>query len=303
MQVSYDKKEVRGIIYSGIFMQVIILLCLFFMAQGRDLAVFIVTVPILTILTVKNARLFIYLNSIKNNTYYLVLDNVKLICNSIFEGMVEINLEDIEDIQFSNEGILIYLKKGVALYKKTKLQNLFKYYFNNMEHIYKVPILGNRSEMQQICDATKEKINVVSKDEDVAEFASLCGRYIVILVGVLWGFLFHTSRAISLQQSLWELLILVLIMCIMRVYNTKALYSNKMSVGMLARCLGCSLTIAQYINCACKIEEVVKGTDMGLVVSAKSFFVVSIIYLLVVLLFFPHNGLSKRIISRLNTRI
>lgn len=294
MKVRYDKKEIKGIRYSSIFMLFIISLCLLFTIPDRELAVLIVIAPVMILLLVKNVRVLAYIHLIKKDDFYLELNNTKLTCNSIFEGNVEIELENIKNIQFNDDGIFLYLKRDVVG-KKVKLRELFKYYLENNECIYKISVLGERIQMKQICDMLKEKIEVTYIKEDVQEFSGLCGAYIFILVGSLWGFLFQILWQTNLQQNLLKLLLLLVVMTFIHIFDKRFLYSNQVSLGLLVRCIGCSMTIAQYILCACQIEEMVENINIGLSVSVQSFAVVSIIYLFIFILFLLRNGLGKKI--------
>lgn len=84
MKVRYDKKEIKGIRYSSIFMLFIISLCLLFTIPDRELAVLIVIAPVMILLLVKNVRVLAYIHLIKKDDFYLELNNTKLTCNSIF---------------------------------------------------------------------------------------------------------------------------------------------------------------------------------------------------------------------------
>lgn len=295
MQVKYDKKEIKILKFSGIFFQSVLILGLFLMMLDKDFAVLIVTAPIIVCFTIKNTQLFLYLHSVKKDEIYLEFYNDTLSYHSIYEGTVEIELENIKNIQLTDEGVLVCLKN--ALISKRESKGLLKYYLENNNGVYKIPILGNKSELSEVYNIVAQAIGEHSVIQNSKEFVNLCGAYIFILAGVLWGFLFQVLRQTNLLQSFFELLILVIIMVLGHFFNRQTLSSGYVSMGLLIRCIGCSMTIAQYILCACHVEEMIKGTIVISSVSTKSLFVVSIIYLLTFVLFIPRNGIGKKLTS------
>jgi len=295
MQVKYDKKEIDRLKLSGIFFQSVLIICLFLMMFDKDFAALIVTVPIIVYFTIKNTQLLLYLYSVKKDEIYLELYNEKLSYNSIYEGKVEIKLENIKNMQLTDESVLVCLKN--ALISKRESKGLLKYYLENNNGVYKIPILGNKSELTKVYNIVAQAIGDHSVIRNPKEFVNLCGAYIFILAGVLWGFLFQVLRQTILLQGFFELLILVIIMVLGHFINRQTLSSGYVSMGLLIRCIGCSLTVAQYILCACQVEEMIKGTIMISSVSTKSFVVISVIYLLAFLLFIPRNGIGKKLAS------
>ena len=297
MHVGYDKKEINSLKHSGIFLQFVLLLCLVFMIYGKDIAVFIVTAPIIGILTLKNIKLFVYLYQVKKHKIYLKLSDEKLSYNSIFDETVEIELQNIKNIQFGDDGILICLKKDLDAKRKRTSQRLLKYYLEDTEGIYKIPILAKKMELKKVYDIIKQKVKGDFVIKDSKEFVNLCGAYIFILAGILWGFLFQLMRQTDLQQSFFELIFFIIAMTLVHLFDKQTLCSGQLNIGLLIRCIGCSMTIAQYILCSCQIEKVIKGASMSLSVSPQSFFVVSIIYLSIFVLFIPRNAIGKKFTS------
>lgn len=88
---------------------------------------------------------------------YLELDTEKIIYNSVLEGKFEIPIKKICDIKFDGESMYIYVDYPVNM-RKHKLRSLFRYYVENMECVYQIPVLGNASDMKGFFEKVKKTI-------------------------------------------------------------------------------------------------------------------------------------------------
>ena len=100
----------------------------------------------------------------------------------------------------------------------------------------------------------------------------------------------------NIQKNIFIMLVLISGMFFLYKYNKRSLEYDGISCGGVVRCMGCSLTMAQYILCACQIEEIVNKYQINLTLSMKSFGILSFFYLITAILFLPVKGFGKRII-------
>ena len=296
MKISYSKTEINKLKYSGLFLLFLMLLCVYFMIRDKEITVLIVSGPVIVALIAKLIQLFVFLFRYKKQgDFYLELKENTLIYRSIFDGKLHIDLAHIKDIQMDKEGLLLYMDYSLENNKKHKLSSLIKYYIPDLQNVYKIPILAEKEKIEMIFEVIKEKIISCPVQEDMDKLVNLCGRYIYILVGILWSFELHVIGDGNLQQNVFKLLFLGVVMCYIHMVDKKPLYHNGVSFGVLIRCIGCSLIIAQYILCACQIEEIVKGICMNLSVSRQNFIILSAVYVAIFILFFPSKGLGRRV--------
>ena len=297
MKIKYDKGEKNKIIISGLF--VIFLCCLFVFMESRNnnITIMLVGMPIVIIILIKIVLYLLYIYRNKSE-YYLELDNEKITYYSIADGQIEIKLSNIQDIQFDESGMRIFVNYNIGI-KRSWLYALFQYYVEDLKNMYQIPILGKLHDMKMFSEKVKQRIVVETVCEDVQAFANLCGAYIFIIAGIIWGFFVEAFCGCNLQQNFLKLLGLLMFEIFMHVFNKSALGLNKFRVGLLLRCMGCSLTVAQYILCACQLEEVVKGINMGLESSKNSVIAITIIYFIIFILYVPSYGLGKKLILKI----
>ncbi len=160
--------------------------------------------------------------------------------------------------------------------------------------MYKIPYMGKRSDMEQVFATIKEHVVLSVDIEEKQSFINLCASYIVIIVGVFWGTYFELLFQKNLWDSVWHLGIGLIVMVILHWMDKSYLREDDFSVGVLLRCMGCSLIIAQYILWACRMEEMIKQNSMELSVSVQGFIGVSVMYCVSILAFMPSKSIGKR---------
>lgn len=279
MTIAYSKTEINKLKYSGLFSMVLIIVCTYFVVRDREVAVFISALPILIVILARLMRLFLFLLHYKTEeTTYLELGEDTLTYHSVLDGKISIDLEQIRDIHMEEDGIFI------DTCSQTKGR-------------YKIPMLAEKEELCKVVEIMKDSITISPTQEQVDPIPTLCGRYIVILTGTLWWFMIYLCKVANFRENLLRVLLLVIVMYVLHKRSREPLHQKKASTGIFFRCVCCSMLIAQYILCACQIQEIVNKSAMDLSVSFQSLIAISVLYIGTGILFFPSKGLGMRMIQ------
>lgn len=291
MKIKYDDNNINKIVFSSLFVILLMFLGVYLEIKTKSIATILILGPIMLIVLIKIIKLLLYLNKNRTNIFLELKDDS--INYQDYSGIRKIRISEIQDIQMDEDRVQIFMNANNKIEKDKKF---FCYYVENLENVYQIPILGKKQDMELFLEKVKNKIKITHVKEDIELFSSLCGAYLFILVGVLWFFLFQGIWNCHLWQNLFKLLLLLMIEIFMHKYNKKSLSDNAFSFGLFFRCTFCSLTIAQYILCACQIESVLMKNGLEWVPSVQSVIIVLILYLLIESFYIPHNGLGKKLI-------
>lgn len=297
MRIRYDYDKIKQLIYSAIFVIVLFLSFIVIESIDKQVAVLLIFMPMVIIIFVKISGLLmrVYKNFDKP---FMEVDDDKILCRSVSALPIEIEWVHIKGIHISKEMINIYVDYDI---KVTWLRRLFRYYVEIFDRVYQIPNYAKKQDIEKLQKVVKDNKKEYSSNlerQDEA-FCNLCCGYIVMLFGTFWAFFFETFFISSLYCNLLRLSIIFIFEILIHYCNTKSLCINHFDIGVLVRCLGFSLAVAQYILCACQIQEVVTRVDMEIVASWESVVTIGIIYVIICMLFLPRYGLGRRFIKQI----
>lgn len=293
MKIRYDKMEVRKITWSGILLLCFLAAIMFLCIKDKNYACIICIFPVLAVIMYRIFHLLFHLlPAVRRNKVFLKLTQDKLWYQPEYGKNIEISLNKIEQIQIDSSGIEVYTEE----FKKPR--RLFSYYVPGNSHICKIPVWGKYELMKHLAEEIKQKTNCRERKDDILEATNLCCSYFCILAGILWCFAAEIYISDGLQSSLIHFCVTLVGIGVIHLTDKKHLASNGLSVGRIIRCFGCSLAIAQYMVCACRVEEVLKNTDFNLSVSSMFLGGVFLIFLCICSMFLPKNAWGKRFVMR-----
>lgn len=294
MKIKYDKCEVRKTICSAFCILLFIFAIIILEYKSKKIALLIVLMPAMLGILIKTVRLLVYLK-INHNKIWMEINNKNIIYYSIDNQKVEIPISNITNIIFEEDAIRIYVNYNI---KGRGIRNLFCYYLENLDNLYQIPNFGSKLETDAMVEKVKERVNIDCENENISDFASLCGNYTIIIVGILFFFLTQTLWQNNINANLMILFLFVVGEIIIHYLDKASLCSEKFSWGGFLRCIGCSLTTAQYILCAYQIQMIYSGNDVYFRSSYHSIVVVAIVYVICVILFLPQKGIGRKFIKK-----
>lgn len=290
--ISQNKK--RECIYSSLFMLSLILCFLGLEIKDGCIAVIIAILPIALIVLIKILSLIRNMLG-TNNVIFLELDDDRIRYYSKRGVRQEILLSDIKDIQIDDDVLHFYLNENV---KESRLRRLLRYYIENLANVVQIPILCDEKELDIFLQKVKQDNYNLPVNKDIDSFVGLCVAYICILLGAFWFFFLQAVWGCTLATNIIKLIIISILVVVMHFYNKNYLYNARFNFGSFTRCILASLFLAQYILCACQIEEIIKSTNLKLTSSWQSVGIIGLLYIIMCLLFIPENGLGRKIIKK-----
>ena len=205
MKIKYDKCELRKTICSALCILLLMFTFVISECKSKKIALLIVLMPVMLGILIKIVRLLVYLKK-NHNKIWVEIDNKNIIYYSIDKQKVEIPISNITNIILEEDAIRIYVNYNI---KSRGIRKLFRYYLENLDNLYQIPTFGSKSEINVIVEKIKEKVNIDCENENISDFTSLCGYYIIIIVGILFFFLTQTLWQNNIYTNLMILFLFV----------------------------------------------------------------------------------------------
>lgn len=287
MRVLFEKRKISSITLSGAILTFLISLIIIVGCKERSYALLLVVLPFASIAIL---HIWSYLLKLsKYNSRFMELTEEKLLIESVGEGLIVIELENVLEASMDSNQIEIKVN-----HKINKKKGIFQYYMVQYEDVYYVPVLGDTQKIEQLLAVIGKPKSENTRTAELIDTQSMCRSYLCILVGAVCAFAISTFWNAALWSNLVVFACLLVILYFMHRKMHAPLDAHDASIYLLIRCIFESSAIAQYILCACKIEEFIKNTSLELNCSGQLVIWTVIVYVIVCILYLPKNGLGNR---------
>lgn len=297
MTICFSKARLRKCLYSTIFLIMLLGIITVLLIKDKSLAVFMVCAPVILYVGMKAIVFFLQIiKRIKIEKDIFLMGNKEEICVYSVDGKKEcVECSKIQCLAWDTDRIYIQMK-AEKQQVTSKLRRLLRYYVENDSNYITYPLWCESDELKKLC----AYLGIEHKKKDMAnmdEFVNLCSRYIVILVGTCVFFFWNTISRQNLKMAMLALLVQGIIQFVMHKKNTVPISQDKVTLGLVLRCVMCSAFLAQYIFCACRVEEIIMKRDLLGTCSVTTGVISVVIYLVFWCLFMPQKACGKRITS------